>query len=253
MPFNVSNPVLYYNKKAFQKAGLDPNKPPTTLDEVRAASQKIDRHRARLAVRAFGLKLDPWYLEHWLAQGGQALREQRQRPRERGDQRSTFDNTAGREIFAWLDDMVEDGSRSTPPTARGPSTTCSAIGNGNVGDDDRHVGAALGTILAGARRRASSPTSSSASAPMPGPAGKGGVLVGGAALLHPEEVVAGEAGGGVEVRQVPQRAGVAGRVVGRHRVRADPASRADEPASGQAALGRRARATRSRTTSCSAA
>jgi sn-glycerol 3-phosphate transport system substrate-binding protein len=30
MPFNSSTPVLYYNKTAFQKAGLDPNSPPKT-------------------------------------------------------------------------------------------------------------------------------------------------------------------------------------------------------------------------------
>src|SRR5579859_5427327 len=36
MPFNVSAPVLYYNKKAFTKAGLDPNQPPQTLDQIKA-------------------------------------------------------------------------------------------------------------------------------------------------------------------------------------------------------------------------
>src|SRR5690349_7716208 len=41
VPFNVSNPVLYYDKAAFRRAGLDPNKPPTTLDEVMADSQKL--------------------------------------------------------------------------------------------------------------------------------------------------------------------------------------------------------------------
>src|SRR5499425_586562 len=30
MPFNSSTPILYYNKDAFQKAGLDPSKPPQT-------------------------------------------------------------------------------------------------------------------------------------------------------------------------------------------------------------------------------
>ena len=29
LPLNSSTPVLYYNKDAFKKAGLDPNKPPT--------------------------------------------------------------------------------------------------------------------------------------------------------------------------------------------------------------------------------
>ena len=33
-PFNSSTPVLYYNKDAFKKAGLDPDKPPVTWQEV---------------------------------------------------------------------------------------------------------------------------------------------------------------------------------------------------------------------------
>jgi len=34
MPFNSSTAILYYNKSIFQKAGLDPNKAPTTFDEI---------------------------------------------------------------------------------------------------------------------------------------------------------------------------------------------------------------------------
>ncbi|KKB64271.1 glycerol-3-phosphate ABC transporter substrate-binding protein [Robbsia andropogonis] len=34
MPFNSSTPVLFYNKDAFRKAGLDPNQPPRTWPEV---------------------------------------------------------------------------------------------------------------------------------------------------------------------------------------------------------------------------
>nr|WP_206955595.1 sn-glycerol-3-phosphate ABC transporter substrate-binding protein UgpB [Trinickia acidisoli] len=41
MPFNSSTPVLYYNKDAFKKAGLDPNTPPKTWDEVRADAKKL--------------------------------------------------------------------------------------------------------------------------------------------------------------------------------------------------------------------
>lgn len=37
----VSNPVLYYNKDLFKAAGLDPEKPPTTFDEVRECAKKI--------------------------------------------------------------------------------------------------------------------------------------------------------------------------------------------------------------------
>jgi sn-glycerol 3-phosphate transport system substrate-binding protein len=41
MPFNSSTPVLYFNKEAFGKAGLDPNKPPKTWPEVGDYAKKI--------------------------------------------------------------------------------------------------------------------------------------------------------------------------------------------------------------------
>lgn len=41
MPFNSSTPVLYYNKDAFRKAGLDPEKPPKTWKEVAEAGKKL--------------------------------------------------------------------------------------------------------------------------------------------------------------------------------------------------------------------
>jgi len=40
-PFNSSTPVMYYNKDAFQKAGLDPSKPPKTWQEMEAALPKL--------------------------------------------------------------------------------------------------------------------------------------------------------------------------------------------------------------------
>jgi sn-glycerol 3-phosphate transport system substrate-binding protein len=41
MPFNSSTPVLYYNKDAFKKAGLDPNKPPKTWSDMEQYSKKL--------------------------------------------------------------------------------------------------------------------------------------------------------------------------------------------------------------------
>jgi sn-glycerol 3-phosphate transport system substrate-binding protein len=40
-PFNSSTPILYYNKDAFRKAGLDPNMAPRTWPEVEAAARKL--------------------------------------------------------------------------------------------------------------------------------------------------------------------------------------------------------------------
>ena len=41
MPFNSSTPVFYWNKELFQKAGLDPNKPPMTWPEVGEMGKKL--------------------------------------------------------------------------------------------------------------------------------------------------------------------------------------------------------------------
>ena len=73
MPFNVSDPVLYYNRKMFEAAGLDPDDPPVTLEELRAVSQAIVDSGAA----TYGLALDSgvdsgggWFLEQWFAKAG---------------------------------------------------------------------------------------------------------------------------------------------------------------------------------------
>jgi len=46
MPFNSSTTVTWYNKDAFKKAGLDPEKPPRTWEETFAAARKITAAKA---------------------------------------------------------------------------------------------------------------------------------------------------------------------------------------------------------------
>jgi sn-glycerol 3-phosphate transport system substrate-binding protein len=41
MPFNASTPIVYFNKHAFQKAGLSPDKPPTSWREVGEYAKRI--------------------------------------------------------------------------------------------------------------------------------------------------------------------------------------------------------------------
>jgi sn-glycerol 3-phosphate transport system substrate-binding protein len=41
LPFNVSTPILFYNKDAFRKAGLDPEKPPQTWYEMPKAMDAL--------------------------------------------------------------------------------------------------------------------------------------------------------------------------------------------------------------------
>jgi sn-glycerol 3-phosphate transport system substrate-binding protein len=48
-PFNSSTTVFYYNKDMFEKAGLDPNKPPVTWEEVVLAAAKLKASGERCA------------------------------------------------------------------------------------------------------------------------------------------------------------------------------------------------------------
>ncbi|HKO87520.1 MAG TPA: sn-glycerol-3-phosphate ABC transporter substrate-binding protein UgpB [Burkholderiales bacterium] len=47
LPFNVSTPVMFYNRSLFQKAGLDPNKPLTTWYDVQTALLKLQENGSR--------------------------------------------------------------------------------------------------------------------------------------------------------------------------------------------------------------
>ena len=77
MPFNVSGPVLYYNKKAFPR-------PASTPRSRRRRSTRCAPRREKLkaAGGADGRPRPqgrPGYLEQWTAMARQALREQQQR------------------------------------------------------------------------------------------------------------------------------------------------------------------------------
>ncbi len=41
LPFNSSNPILYYNKDMFEEAGLDPEDPPETFEEIEEYGRQI--------------------------------------------------------------------------------------------------------------------------------------------------------------------------------------------------------------------
>lgn len=58
LPTAVRSLALFYNKKAFQAAGLDPNKPPQTLDELLAAAEKTVKRDSAGNIVSAGITLD---------------------------------------------------------------------------------------------------------------------------------------------------------------------------------------------------
>jgi sn-glycerol 3-phosphate transport system substrate-binding protein len=177
MPFNVSNPVFFYDKNAFRSANLDPDDPPATLAEVKEDALAI---KATGYPAGFGLKLDPWYLEQWSAKADE-LYVNEQNGRKARATEVEFDDAGGREIFAWMKDMVDSGAASTN-SADGPSQYDNLLGirSKQVGmtiDTSATLGTITQIFAAGEAGDVELGV-----APMPGPPGKGGVLVGGGAL-----------------------------------------------------------------------
>ena len=177
MPFNNSGPVLYYNKKAFTAAGLDAEKPPTTLDEMRSAAEKL---KTNGVAAPLGLKTEPGYFEHWRAMADK-LYVNNSNGRKAHATKTGFNDATGREIFSWMSGMVKDGL----------ATTNADLGTGNFDNllgirSGSHAmaidtSAALGTISS-VLSAGNDPNIELGVAPMPGPSHKGGVLVSGGAL-----------------------------------------------------------------------
>ena len=70
MPLNSSVPLLYYNRTAFRAAGLDPDKPPQNLDEIRADAEKLSKVNGGPVAYGFGAAIYGWYLEQFTATDG---------------------------------------------------------------------------------------------------------------------------------------------------------------------------------------
>ena len=67
IPFACSTILMYYNKTAFQEAGLDPNQPPKTIEELGKDAAKLYKTDGSKVVR-YGFELESgWYqLTSWI-------------------------------------------------------------------------------------------------------------------------------------------------------------------------------------------
>jgi len=177
-PFAAATNVLYYNTIAFQKAGLDPAKPPVTLDDVEAYSRKIvDSGAARHGI---ALEMHSWYIENLLGKAGQVL-VNNGNGRDARATEAAFDSDAGRAIFSWIKSMVDGGLAMN--VGRNPSGADALLAIGS-GDAAMALGSSAGMrSVFGVLESGQFPNVKVGVAPMPGIPGDGGVLVGGASLF----------------------------------------------------------------------
>jgi sn-glycerol 3-phosphate transport system substrate-binding protein len=110
MPFAIAVPMLFYNKIPFREVGLDPEKPPLTLDDVRAYSEELFKVDGSGNVVRSGLSLDiqAWYLDLTLAEHGD-LYVNGNNGRDGRATEAVFNGPTGQTFFRWWDEMVDSG------------------------------------------------------------------------------------------------------------------------------------------------
>jgi sn-glycerol 3-phosphate transport system substrate-binding protein len=110
MPFNTSNPILYYSKTAFTAAGLDPNKPPRTYDEVAQYAAKLTKKDAAGKVSQYGYSMAVygWFFEQLLAAAGANYLDN-SNGRDALATKAIFNGPEGLKIIQWWKDMYDKG------------------------------------------------------------------------------------------------------------------------------------------------
>lgn len=105
LPYNTSTPVLYYNKDLFAEAGLDPEAPPKTWEELLSAGQAISQLGA--GRWGIGVSTSPgWLFDAFLGQaGGHYLNED--------GTAFVFNDQAALDAFAFWQQLIDTGAGKT--------------------------------------------------------------------------------------------------------------------------------------------
>jgi len=99
LPLNVSTPVLYTNRELFREAGLDPDKPPETWEQVYEYSKKMTNPDKKI----FGLRMysSGWIIHSIVKQFGGDLFN-------KDETKVTFNSKEGKAAFAFLQKMIQE-------------------------------------------------------------------------------------------------------------------------------------------------
>ncbi len=191
MPFNVSNPVLFYNRNMFVAAGLDPDRPPQSLEELRQYSQQLVDSGAA----AYGIAIDSgadsgggWYIEQWFANMGE-LYADNGNGRLAPATKVVYDGPAGVAMLSYVQGLINDGlAYYVGDNAGGADQLLKLADAEEPAAMAISTSAGLGTVLntlAGGLVPGLGPDDVGVG-PLPGPGGTPTALVGGAALYITE-------------------------------------------------------------------
>ncbi|WNQ11182.1 ABC transporter substrate-binding protein [Paenibacillus aurantius] len=169
MPFNTSNPILYYNKDMFKAAGLDPEKPPATFEDVAKAAKALTKDgQAGASFAIYG-----WFMEQLFAnQGAELLNNGNGRTSLATE--SQLNSEAGVKALTWWKELVD--SKVALNLGRKTDDTKKAFAAGQIGMMLDST-ASLRGIVNSAEGKFKVGTGF---LPKPSDAKEGGVIVGGA-------------------------------------------------------------------------
>lgn len=122
IPFSISTPILYYNADMFKAAGLDPENPPKTWEEVRVAAKTITEKTGE-----YGFYMQE-YADNWAVQG--LLESNGARMLSDDGKHATFASKESAQAYQLLADMVLEDKSALHITA---DEGIQAFINGKVG------------------------------------------------------------------------------------------------------------------------
>ena len=192
LPFNSSSPVLYYNKDLMKKVGLDPSKPPTTFGSLLDDCKKIDA--AKLGVTCFGMSMNGWFVEQWMAEQGATLLNNGN-GRDGRATSSNLDSPAAQNIFSFFKTLHDnkwftysgkledwDGSDAIFTNQKVVFHITSTADIGNINDAAKKSGFVMGVGVL----------------PIPSGTQRNGVVIGGASLWIPKNISKAQAEGALD-------------------------------------------------------
>ena len=187
MPFNSSTPILYYDRDAFEEAGLDPNRPPQTFAELKEYARKLTIKNDDGTVERYGFTqgIVGWFVEQMVANQDATLVNNDNGRSARATASNLNEEAAVRFVKLWKE-MVDEGIMLNP--GRGWDGANQAFSSGRAAmliestssvagftENAEAAGFELGTGFL----------------PRPAAANRGGVIIGGASLWtiadHPKE------------------------------------------------------------------
>ena len=111
MPFNTSNPMLYYNKDMFKAAGLDPEKPPRTWPEFEEVAAKLTQKDAsgKVTIPGATFAIYGWFFEQLLAVSGGYYADN-ENGRAAPATEAAFNSPEGVAVMEWWKRMYDAGT-----------------------------------------------------------------------------------------------------------------------------------------------